>query len=114
MRHSPRSVGSEDDRGSSTDLPDVFSDDVTGRFDPIECFHWLSDSEETVCFLKALFSWRCNRRRNKKEGRTPGIKYKSSLETFWKWWYLVYKAELEHGLNKDMIIKILDVLAIVA
>ncbi|KAL4950839.1 hypothetical protein BDW69DRAFT_186978 [Aspergillus filifer] len=192
MRHSPQSIGSDDDSGSSTDLPDVFSDDVTsessdsatepdsddddaddhsdddsildneeerelpashylqeaerlnvsqlrqrrysprtqakldetrdywdrfcreGRFDPVERFHWLSDSEETVRFLKALFSWRCDRRRNKKGGRTPGIKYKSSLETFWKWWHLVYKAEVEHGLNKDTIVKVLDVLAIVA
>lgn len=28
-----------------------------GNYDPVECFHWLSDSEETVRFLKALFSW---------------------------------------------------------
>ncbi|KAL4737188.1 hypothetical protein BDV11DRAFT_192371 [Aspergillus similis] len=57
---------------------------------PIKRFHWLSDSEETG-------------------GRTPGIQYKSLLETFWEWRYLVYKAEVGQGLNKD-----LTVLAIVA
>ncbi|KAE8374982.1 hypothetical protein BDV26DRAFT_268992 [Aspergillus bertholletiae] len=85
-----------------------------GGHDPVERFHWLSDSEETIRFLKALFSWRCDRRRGKGGRRTPGIKYKSSLETFWKWWHLVYKAEIGQGLSKDTIVKILDVLAIVA
>ena len=37
------------------------------------------------------------------------MKCKSSLETFWKWWYLVYKAEVRHELSKDTIVKILDV-----
>ncbi len=37
------------------------------------------------------------------------MKRKSSLETFWKWWHLVYKAEVGHGLSKDTIVKILDV-----
>ncbi|KAB8069060.1 hypothetical protein BDV29DRAFT_183512 [Aspergillus leporis] len=192
MRHSPGPIGSDDDSGTSTDLPDVFSDDATddfsasasepdsgddnsddsdddsilddeeeerelpalhylqeaecldvsqlrqkrysprtqakldetrdywdrfcreGKYDPVERFRWLSDSEETVRFLKAFFSWRCGRRRSKKGGRTPGIRYKSSLETFWKWWHLVYKAEVGQGLSKDTIVKILDVLAIVA
>ncbi|KAL4861811.1 hypothetical protein BDV12DRAFT_190834 [Aspergillus spectabilis] len=172
MRHSPQPVGSDDDSGSTTDVPDIFSaDDATdessdsasepdsdddpedlsddnsilddeeerelpaaprtqakldetrdywdrfcreGNYDPAERFRWLSDSEETVRFFKAFFSWRCSRRRNKKGGRTPGIRYKSSLETFWKWWHLVYKAEVGHGLSKDLIVKILDVLAIVA
>ncbi|KAL6234923.1 hypothetical protein BDW75DRAFT_240626 [Aspergillus navahoensis] len=81
---------------------------------PVECFHWLSGFKETVCFLKALFSWCCDRRRSKKGGRTPGISYKSLLETFWKWWHLVYKTELGHGLSKNMIVKILDVLVIIA
>ena len=27
---------------------------------PVECLSWLSDTEETVRFLKALFSWRCD------------------------------------------------------
>ncbi|KOC10147.1 hypothetical protein AFLA70_213g001581 [Aspergillus flavus AF70] len=191
MRHSPRPLGSNDDSGSTTDVPDIFSDDATdessdsasdpdsdddpedlsdddsilddeeerelpaayflqeaecldvsqlrqkrysprtqikldetrdywdrfcreGNYNPAERFRWLSDSEETVRFFKAFFSWRCSRRRNKKGGRTPGIRYKSSLETFWKWWHLVYKAEVGHGLSKDLIVKILDVLAIVA
>jgi hypothetical protein len=80
-----------------------------GKHDPVERFGWLSDSEETIRFLKAFFSWRCGRRRSKKGRRTPGIKYKTSLETFWKWWHLVYKAEVGQGLSKDTTVKILDV-----
>lgn len=75
----------------------------------MKCFFWLSDTEETVRFLKALFSWRCDQRRGKNGRRTAGIKYKTSLETFWKWWHLVYKAEVGHGLSKDTIVKIEDV-----
>ncbi|KAL4758475.1 uncharacterized protein BDW70DRAFT_141802 [Aspergillus foveolatus] len=108
-RYSPRTQASLD---KTRDYWDRFC--YEGNHDPIERFHWLSDSEETVRFFKAFFSWRCDRRRNKKGGRTPGIQYKSSLETFWKWWHLVYKAEVGQGLNKDLTVKILDVLAIVA
>ncbi|RAL06608.1 DUF3435 domain-containing protein [Aspergillus homomorphus CBS 101889] len=71
-----------------------------GKHDLVELFGWLSDSEETIRFLKAFFSWRCGRLRSKKGRRTPGIKYKTSLETFWK--------------CKDTTVKILDVLAMVA
>ncbi|KAB8212991.1 hypothetical protein BDV33DRAFT_210635, partial [Aspergillus novoparasiticus] len=56
----------------------------------------------------------CDRRWGKKGRKSPGIKYKSSLETFWKWWHLVYKAEIGQGLSKDTTVKILDVLAIIA
>lgn len=80
-----------------------------GKRDPVECFFWLSDTEETIRFLKALFSWRYDQRRGKNGRRTPGLKYKSSLETFWKWWHLVYKAEVGHGLSKDTIVKIEDI-----
>jgi hypothetical protein len=45
-----------------------------------------------------------------KNGRKcPGIKSKSSLETFWKWWHLVYKGEMGHGLDATTIRKIDDV-----
>ncbi|CAG8311204.1 unnamed protein product [Penicillium nalgiovense] len=83
--------------------------------DPVECLSWLSDSEETVRFLKALFSWRCDQRRGKDgRRRTAGVKTKSTLDAFWKWWHLIYKAEVGHELSKDVHVKIRDVLAIVA
>ncbi|PYH98302.1 hypothetical protein BO71DRAFT_426270 [Aspergillus ellipticus CBS 707.79] len=82
--------------------------------DPTKYFYWLSDTPETVRFLKALFSWRYAQRRGKDGRRTPGIKYKSLLQTFWKWWHLVYKAEVGYGFSKDTLVKINDVLAIVA
>ncbi|KAI2735701.1 hypothetical protein DTO013E5_8636 [Penicillium roqueforti] len=81
---------------------------------PVECLFWLSDTDETVRFLKALFSWRCDQRRGKDGRRTPGVKTKSSLDLFWKWWHLIYKAEVGHELSKDIQVKIRDVLAIVA
>ncbi|KAL4946937.1 hypothetical protein BDW69DRAFT_190709, partial [Aspergillus filifer] len=108
-RYSPKTQTSLD---KTRDYWNQFCDE--GNHDPLERFRWLLDSKETVRFFKAFFSWRCDRRRNKKGGRTPGIRYKSSLETFWKWWHLVYKAEVGQGLGKDLTIKILDVLAIVA
>ena len=77
--------------------------------DPVKCLSWISDTEETVRFLKALFSWRCDQRRGKDGRRTPGLKTKSSLNAFWKWWHLIYKAEVGHGLGKDIQVKIHDV-----
>ncbi|CEJ62232.1 hypothetical protein PMG11_10738 [Penicillium brasilianum] len=41
--------------------------------DPVKCLSWISDTEETVRFLKALFSWRCDQRRGKDGRRTPGL-----------------------------------------
>ncbi|KAE8399029.1 hypothetical protein BDV37DRAFT_290564 [Aspergillus pseudonomiae] len=108
-RYSPRTQEKLD---KTRDYWECFCRD--SKYDPVERFRWLSDSEETVRFLKAFFSWRCDRRRGKKGRKSPGIKYKSSLETFWKWWHLVYKAEIGQGLSKDTTVKILDVLAIIA
>ncbi|CAG7956785.1 unnamed protein product [Penicillium salamii] len=82
--------------------------------DPVECLSWLSDTEETVRFLKALFSWRCDQRRGKDGRHTAGVNTKSTLDAFWKWWHLIYKAEVGHGVSKDVHVKIRDVLAIVA
>lgn len=76
----------------------------------MECLSWLSDNEETVRFLKALFSWRCDQRRGKDgRRRTAGVKTKSTLDAFWKWWHLIYKAEVGHELSKDVHVKIRDV-----
>ncbi|OJD25345.1 hypothetical protein ACJ73_03282 [Blastomyces percursus] len=66
----------------------------------------ISNSEETVRFLYAFFSWRCDIRRGKNNRYCPGIKRKSSLETFWKWWHLVLKQETASGLSKDTIVSI--------
>ncbi|EDN05363.1 conserved hypothetical protein [Histoplasma mississippiense (nom. inval.)] len=75
---------------------------------------WISDSEETVRFLYGFFSWRCDIRRGKNNRHCPGIRRKSSLETFWKWWHLVLKQETASGLSKDTIVKVEDVVARVA
>ncbi|KMP10241.1 hypothetical protein CIRG_09922 [Coccidioides immitis RMSCC 2394] len=71
----------------------------------------ISDSEETVCFLYAFFSWQCDIHHGKNNQYCPGIKCKSSLETFWKWWHLVLKQETASGLSKDTIVKVEDVVA---
>jgi hypothetical protein len=77
--------------------------------DPV--LHWksISDSEETVRFLYGFFAWRCDIRRGKNGRHCPGIKTKSSLETFWKWWHLVLKQETASGLSKETIVKVEDV-----
>ncbi|KAH8706052.1 hypothetical protein BGW36DRAFT_422574 [Talaromyces proteolyticus] len=84
--------------------------------DPARQWQWISDSDETVRFLYAFFGWRCDIRRGKNGRHCPGIKRKSSLESFWKWWHLVLKQESEtlSGLSKDIMIKVDDILALVA
>ncbi|KMU91767.1 hypothetical protein CIHG_09640 [Coccidioides immitis H538.4] len=74
----------------------------------------ISDSEETVHFLYVFFSWWCDICCGKNNQYCPGIKCKSLLETFWKWWHLVLKQETASGLNKDTIVKVEDVVAQVA
>ena len=55
-----------------------------------------------------FFGWRRNIRRSKNGRYCPGIGYKSSLESFGKWWHLVLKQETASGLSKD--IKLLPLL----
>ncbi|KAE8162198.1 hypothetical protein BDV40DRAFT_265509 [Aspergillus tamarii] len=82
--------------------------------DPVQHWTWISDSEETVRFLYAFFGWRCDIRRGKDGRHCPGIAYKSSLESFWKWWHLLLKQETASGLSKDITVKVNDVIALVA
>uniref|UniRef100_A0A093VMV6 Uncharacterized protein n=1 Tax=Talaromyces marneffei PM1 TaxID=1077442 RepID=A0A093VMV6_TALMA len=82
--------------------------------DPVQQWRFISSSDETVRFLCAFFSWRCDIRRGKNGRHCPGIKYKSSLQSFWKWWHLVLKQETLSGLSKDIIAKVEDVIALVA
>lgn len=77
--------------------------------DPNQQWQWISDSEETVRFLYGSFKWRCDIRRGKKGRYCPEIKYKSSLESFWKWWHLVLKQETAVGLSKETQVKVQDV-----
>lgn len=79
------------------------------RVDPVQQWRFISNSDETVQFLCAFFSWRCDIRRGKNGRHCPGIKYKSSLQSFWKWWHLVLKQETLSGLSKDTIVKVEDV-----
>ncbi|CRG88250.1 Threonine--tRNA ligase [Talaromyces islandicus] len=82
--------------------------------DPSQQWHWISDSDDTVRFLYGFFGWRCDIRRGKNGRRCPGIRYKSSLESFWKWWHLVLKQKTSSGLSKDTMVKVDDVIALVA
>jgi hypothetical protein len=77
--------------------------------DPSQQWHWISDSDDTVRFLYGFFGWRCDIRRGKNGRRCPGIRYKSSLESFWKWWHLVLKQKTSSGLSKDTMVKVDDV-----
>ncbi|KAJ5640364.1 uncharacterized protein N7484_008226 [Penicillium longicatenatum] len=84
------------------------------KVDPVKKWHWISDSEETVRFLYGFFSWRCDIRRGKNGRHCPGLRYKSSLETFWKNWHLVLKQHTKSGLGKETIVKVQDIIALVA
>jgi hypothetical protein len=77
--------------------------------DPAQHWQWISDSDEMVRFLYGFFGWRCDIRRGKNGRHCPGIGYKSSLESFWKWWHLVLKQETGSGLSKETIVKVEDV-----
>ncbi|KAL4864645.1 hypothetical protein BDV12DRAFT_175830 [Aspergillus spectabilis] len=79
--------------------------------DPVQHWQWISDSNKTVRFLYAFFGWRCDIHRGKNSCHCPGIAYKSSLESFWKWWYLVLKQETSSGLSKDITIKVIAMVA---
>nr|KMM69757.1 hypothetical protein CPAG_06071 [Coccidioides posadasii RMSCC 3488] len=81
---------------------------------PQQHWRWISDSEETIRFLYGFFNWRCDIRRGKNGRYCPGIKTKSSLQTFWKTWHLVLKQETASGLSKDTMVKIEDLAAITA
>ena len=77
--------------------------------DPVQHWQRISDSDEAIRFLYGFFGWRCDIRRGKNSRYCPGIGHKSSLESFWKWWRLVLKQEVESGLSKDTIVKVQDV-----
>lgn len=55
---------------------------------PVQCFQDVSAN-----FLYGFLCWVCDRRRGKGGRRRPGIKRTSSLETFWKWYLMVYRSE---------------------
>ncbi|KAL3428649.1 hypothetical protein BDV09DRAFT_204143 [Aspergillus tetrazonus] len=82
--------------------------------DPALQWKSISDSDETVRFLYGFFAWRCDIRRGKNGRHSPGLRTKSSLETFWKLWHLVLKQETASGLCKETIRKVEDVIALVA
>ena len=89
-RYSPRTQDKLDEtrdigigeRAATTQLLQLHLADCSrfckgGKRDPVECFSWLSDTEETIRFFKALFSWRCDQRRGKNGRRTPGVNIKA-------------------------------------
>ncbi|OJZ79991.1 hypothetical protein ASPFODRAFT_86016 [Aspergillus luchuensis CBS 106.47] len=72
--------------------------------DPVQQWKLISNSDETVRFLCAFFSWRCDIQGQ----HCPGIEHESSLQSFWKWWHLVLKQETLSGPSKDIIVKVED------
>ncbi|KAL4980902.1 hypothetical protein BDW66DRAFT_163934 [Aspergillus desertorum] len=82
--------------------------------DPALQWKSISDSDETVRFLYGFFAWSCDIRCGKNGRHSPGLRTKSSLETFWKLWLLVLEQETASGLCKETIRKVEDVIALVA
>ncbi|KAH6668376.1 hypothetical protein B0J14DRAFT_675079, partial [Halenospora varia] len=67
------------------------------REDPVQCFQKVSAK-----FLYGFLCWVCDQRRGKGGRRRPGIKHTSSLETFWKWYLMVYRRETGKKID-DMV-----------
>lgn len=69
--------------------------------DPLEEYLRLS-----IGMLYTFLEWSLNQRRGKNGRRLPGIKQKSSLETFWKVFRLVYEratsGKIEKSMNRQM------------
>lgn len=74
----------------------------SARF-PANCF---GDCLPLVGILYTFLDWALNLRRGKNGRRLPGIKWKSSLETFWKIFRLVFERatsdKIENRVNRQM------------
>ncbi|CZS92472.1 uncharacterized protein RAG0_03051 [Rhynchosporium agropyri] len=68
-------------------------------WDPAKCYNLIS-----VQFIHGFLSWACDQRRGKGGRRRPGIKYASSLETFWKCYLISYR--IETGRKIDPMIQV--------
>lgn len=55
----------------------------------MQCFRDISAN-----FIYGFLCWVCDQRRGKGGRRRPGIRHTSSLETFWKWYLIVYRLEI--------------------
>ena len=51
--------------------------------------------------LYAFFNWVLNQRRGKDGRRRQGLKYRSSLETYWKIFRLVYEREMQEKISRE-------------
>ncbi|KAG9247727.1 hypothetical protein BJ878DRAFT_553879 [Calycina marina] len=78
-------------------------------WDPAKCYDEISPQ-----FIHGFLSWACDQRRGKGGRRRPGIKYASSLETFWKCYLIVYKIETGRKLDPMIQVNSQDVVKIVA
>ncbi|PLN74657.1 hypothetical protein BDW42DRAFT_189660 [Aspergillus taichungensis] len=67
------------------------------RRDPLEQFTCLS-----ISIMYTFLDWVLNLRRGKDGRRLPGTKCKSSLDTFWKVFRLVYERETSNKITKQM------------
>ena len=56
----------------------------------------------SIAILYTFLNWVLNLRRGKDGRRLPGIKQKSSLETFWKVFRLVYERAMSMKIEKSM------------
>ncbi|KAH6667257.1 hypothetical protein B0J14DRAFT_603092, partial [Halenospora varia] len=79
------------------------------REDPVQCFQKVSAK-----FLYGFLCWVCDERRGKGGRRRPGIKHTSSLETFWKWYLMVYRRETGEKIDGMVQVQGQDVVKVVA
>ncbi|EGE80241.2 hypothetical protein BDDG_03182 [Blastomyces dermatitidis ATCC 18188] len=77
-------------------------------WDVTEAYH-----DITIRTLYSFLSWVCDRRFGK-NGRRRGIKRLSSLQTFWKWFQMVYKIGAGKSIDQEIITKSQDLLRLIA
>ena len=77
-----------------TDLCFAFRYCTFQTWDPAKCY-----DEISAQFIHGFLSWVCDQRRGKGGRRRPGIKYASSLETFWKCYLIVYRVETKRKMD---------------
>ncbi|EGC46846.1 C2H2 finger domain-containing protein [Histoplasma capsulatum var. duboisii H88] len=60
-----------------------------------------------VQMLYAFFSWVLNQRRGKGGRRRQGLKYQSSLDTYWKIFRLVYEREVQEKIDRETSLRVI-------
>lgn len=57
--------------------------------------------------LYTFFNWVLNQRRGKGGRRRQGLKFQSSLDTYWKIFRLVYEREMQEKIDRETSLRVI-------